>query len=165
MTTKQEIQHRLDQLIIRADPSIAIELRELKRQIADSKEIGVSILSISSEKLKKTMAGSGQLRSRRPHNVLKEVLLPNEDYYTVEEVAKRFGVTRQAVHKWISMEKIKYLAPTDGKKKGYLIPKNQFKLEKSRSAEFRKRRNAIFGEGELSLTDAHDVFRNGEVEE
>jgi hypothetical protein len=79
----------------------------------------------------------------------------DEDYYTVEEVAKQFGVTRQAVHKWISTEKIKYVVPTGGKKKGYLIPKGQFKPEKSRSAEFRQRRKAIFGEEDLSLTDSH----------
>jgi len=92
--------------------------------------------------------------------MLKEVLPVDRNYYTVEEVAKRFGVTRQAVHKWISADKIKYIAPGDGKRKGYLIPKDQFKPTTSRTAEFRQRRNAIFGEGDLSLTDANEVFHS-----
>ncbi|QKE76017.1 helix-turn-helix domain-containing protein (plasmid) [Arthrobacter citreus] len=46
---------------------------------------------------------------------------------TVEETAELFGVTNQAVYKWIKKEKIKYVntSPVEGGR-GYLIPKDQF---------------------------------------
>lgn len=158
MATKQEIQQSLDRLIDKADPAIAKELREIKRQISESKEVGVSVISVSRR--------VSQLnKERRTHHVLKKILIEDNDNYTVEEVAELFGVTRQAVHKWINTDRIKYIAPLNGKRKGYLIPKNQFKPRRSRGEQFRRRRNEIFGEDALSLENSQEVFRSGEVEE
>ena len=144
MATKQEIQQKLDKIIHKVDPATAAELREVQQQIAEL---------------------TGSTGHRQSYNVLKRVLLPKEEYYTVEEAAERFGVSRQAVHKWIQTKKIKFIAPPVGQRKGYLIPKDQFKSIKSRSEEFRRRRNEIFGHDDLTLDNSKEIFRNGEVEE
>ncbi|MCD1258523.1 helix-turn-helix domain-containing protein [Paenibacillus athensensis] len=158
MTTKAEIQSRLDRLIVKAEPEMAVELQDLKRQINESNEIGISVIRVN----KRLRAGHPVEAKRREYHVLKGVLLENESYYTVEEVARRFGVTRQAVHKWIHANKIKYMAPADGKRKGYLIPKDQFKPQTARSEEILRRRDEILG-GELTLIDPQDVFRGSQL--
>jgi|GEM_PF-6037570 len=161
-TTKAEIQSKLDQLIVKAGPEMADELQELKRQINESREIGISVIRVR-KRLKPHVSRPVEA-PRREYHVLKGILLENEEYYTVEEVAKRFGVTRQAVHKWINTNKIKYIAPSEGKRKGYLIPKDQFKPKASRSQELLRRRSEVLGD-ELTLADPQDVFRSGQVRE
>jgi len=85
-----------------------------------------------------------------------------EDTYTVQEVAELFGVTRQAVYKWIDSDKIKYIR-RDTDSRDIRIPKAQFKV-RSRKQQFQDVHKKIFGEGPVELVDPSDVFRSGAEE-
>jgi len=57
----------------------------------------------------------------------------NSGYYSVKDVAELFDVNKQTVYKWIAEEKIVYKtdnSPGKKQRKGYKIPKEQFKTEK-----------------------------------
>ncbi len=68
------------------------------------------------------------------------------EHYTVKDVAELFDVNKQTVYKWIAEEKIEYKideSPGKIQRKGYQIPKGQFKTEKEMHAvdpTFRDRR-------------------------
>ena len=56
----------------------------------------------------------------------------NQGHYSVKEVAELFDVNKQTVYKWIAEEKIEYKednSPGKTQRKGYQIPKEQFKTE------------------------------------
>lgn len=73
---------------------------------------------------------------------------------TVEETAELFGVTPQAVYKWIDKGKITYKQNTPTAR--YLIPKSQFHLmDESR---FDKTKKKIWGSAEdVRLVDPTDI--------
>lgn len=85
----------------------------------------------------------------------------DDEFYTVEEVAHLFRISRAAVYKWIQNTKIDFVAPPVQGGKGYLIPKAQFEgklLNKKKAEETHKQ---IFGENaDIDYVDRSDLFRS-----
>ena len=79
----------------------------------------------------------------------------NDELLSVEETAKLFKVTQQAVYKWIKQNKIQYEQKTPFG--GYLIPKSQFNLvDKNYVKDSQK---LILGDAvEIDVEDPKDVY-------
>jgi excisionase family DNA binding protein len=75
-----------------------------------------------------------------------------DEYYSVKEVSELFDVNKQTVYKWIDQGKIEYEednSPGKVQRKGYLIPKCQFKTEEALNKvdpTFKNRREAELNE-------------------
>lgn len=93
-----------------------------------------------------------------------EKISSDSEYYNVQEVAELFGVTPQAVYKWIDKNKIEY-ERRDKDSRDIRIPKAQFKRSRSRADDALRRRDQLFGKGKVNLTDPKEIFRSGGMEE
>ncbi|MFB9328988.1 helix-turn-helix domain-containing protein [Paenibacillus aurantiacus] len=83
------------------------------------------------------------------------------EYFTVEEAAAHFRISKQAIYKWIHSGKIEFERTLEDSR-DIRIPKAQFKNVGSATAEFRKRGRAILGTDRLELSNPSDVFRSEE---
>lgn len=81
-----------------------------------------------------------------------------DGYYNVEQTAEHFGVSKQAVYKWIETGKIK-TAPSLRAGRGMLIPIDQFKpdKEKEQRSKLHKLRQKLSG-GEEPFTVDEEEF-------
>lgn len=78
---------------------------------------------------------------------------------TVEETAELFGVTGQAVYKWIKKGKIKYIntSPIEGGR-GFLIPKDQFTNKYLTDDKMNQARKALRTDGtDIEILDKTDL--------
>jgi excisionase family DNA binding protein len=107
--------------------------------------------------------GSLHLRKRRQYlefHVKASAAQP-EDYYTVQEVAKRFNVSDKAVYKWIDQKKIQFERSNENSR-DIRIPKSQFKNPPSKET-VDKRENELFKDAvEMELVRRKDLFRDEE---
>ncbi len=81
----------------------------------------------------------------------------NESFLTVEETAERFGVTPQAVYKWIKQNKIEYKDKTPSG--GYLIPESQFDGKLLTNKEMNIARETLGTDGtDIDIIDKRDLY-------
>ncbi|QDH20903.1 helix-turn-helix domain-containing protein [Saccharibacillus brassicae] len=112
--------------------------------------------------ISRRLSATASAQSRLSRKDVRYELPRDEAYYTIKEVSELFHVTPQAVHKWIDAGKIEYVSPEQGRRKGYLIPKAQFKPKTNQIEAFLERRTTLFGKDRLELENSTEVFRDGE---
>lgn len=100
---------------------------------------------------------------RKRHQISFSPALKNapqsNEFYTVQEVAKRFNVTDKAVYKWIDQKKIQFERSSQNSR-DIRIPKNQFKSPPTK-AESLILEKSIFNDAvEMELVNRKDLYRD-----
>ncbi|MCZ8519831.1 MULTISPECIES: helix-turn-helix domain-containing protein [Paenibacillus] len=133
--------------------------RELKEKLNQlelkAKETGQGVtVALTAEELHTLIQNLGKARAKRVGPSKSARLIPKEDdgCYSVAEVAKRFNYSEQAIYKWIHTGKIKaHKVPFS--KKGYRIPKDQFKERISLRDKILQSRKQLIGDAVVEFDD------------